>query len=124
MVDAYEGAAVRIAMTVGSAGQTTGEGELLKIVEEHAQEGDLPAVVFQRTKGKIHVDLSIAPMLLQPLAQSFGWLERKRNDGSRGRGFVVTKEEANGLGFGRVRDLEKHIRPIWNGRDLTDCRAG
>ena len=123
-VDAYEGAAVRIAMTVGSAGQTTGEGELLKIVEEHAQEGDLPAVVFQRTKGKIHVDLSIGA----DVAAAFGL---KASDGLSvngmmlaGRGFVVTKEEANGLGFGRVRDLEKHIRPIWNGRDLTDLPRG
>jgi len=36
-----------------------------------------------------------------------------------GAGFIVTPEQANTLGLGRIPGLEKHIRPYLNGRDLT-----
>jgi hypothetical protein len=36
-----------------------------------------------------------------------------------GAGFIVTDERAKTLGLGRVKGLDKHIRPYCNGRDLT-----
>ena len=36
-----------------------------------------------------------------------------------GAGFIVTPEQAQALGLGRVPGLDRHIRPYLNGRDLT-----
>jgi hypothetical protein len=36
-----------------------------------------------------------------------------------GAGFIVTPDEAEKLGLGRVAGLERHVRPYRNGRDLT-----
>jgi len=36
-----------------------------------------------------------------------------------GAGFIVTPEEAQKLGLGRIEGLERHIRPYRNGRDIA-----
>ena len=41
-----------------------------------------------------------------------------------GSGFIVSAEEAQALGFGKVAGLEKHIRPYRNGKDLMDIPRG
>jgi hypothetical protein len=41
-----------------------------------------------------------------------------------GAGFIVTPDEARGLGLGTVPGLDQHIRPYRNGRDLTGTTRG
>ena len=38
-----------------------------------------------------------------------------------GSGFIVTPDEAKVLGLGKIKGLEKIIRPYRNGKDLTDA---
>lgn len=41
-----------------------------------------------------------------------------------GSGFIVTPEKAAELGLGKIKGLEKHIRPYRNGKDLTNEARG
>jgi hypothetical protein len=121
-VDTTEGAAVRIAMTVGTAGSHT--GELLEVSGEQAQEDGSAKVAFKESRGNIQADLTVG-------ADVKGTVELTANErlayrGMRliGSGFIVRPEEAAALGLGRVAGIEKHIRPYRHGRDLTDEPRG
>jgi hypothetical protein len=41
-----------------------------------------------------------------------------------GAGFIVTPDEAKGMGLGRIKGLEQHIRDYRNGKDLTSRSRG
>lgn len=122
-VDSVNGAAVRIAMTVGSA--TSGSTGLLgTVVTETPAEDDTAHVELSFRQGKIHADLRIGADVTstEPL---------KANDhicspGVQlyGNGFIVSQEVAEALGLGTVPGLEQHIRPYMNGDDLTDRTRG
>ncbi|MCC5960453.1 MAG: class I SAM-dependent DNA methyltransferase [Rhodobacteraceae bacterium] len=123
-VDAGEGAAVRIAMTVAERGR--GAGRLLTVTEEvkGTTEAEGRAVRFDIQKGKIFTNLRIG-------ADVAGAVPLKANDGlsSRGvmlfgAGFIITPDEAIALGLGTVPGLENHIRDYRNGRDLTATPRG
>lgn len=119
--DSESAAAVRIAMTAGSAG--TGEGALWRVVEETAT-GDTPLLTFQQQTGLIHSNLRIG-------ANVASVVELRANSGVcspgvklHGAGFIVTPEEATRLGLGTVPGLEQHILDYRNGRDLTATSRG
>lgn len=123
-VDAGDGAAVRIAMTVAEAGRAT--GRLLSITEERKGETEAEGrpVTFSTEKGRIFADLRIG-------ADVAGAVPLKANDGIsspgvklHGAGFIVTPAEARALGLGTVPGLEAHIREYRNGRDLTATPRG
>ncbi|MFN9161624.1 MAG: class I SAM-dependent DNA methyltransferase [Alphaproteobacteria bacterium] len=112
-----DAAAVRIAMTVGGKGRV--EGALREATQEEALDTDTPMIVFSEKRGSINGDLTIGADVTkaQPL---------KANEGLcspgvklHGAGFIVTPAEARHLGLGRREDLDQHIRPYRNGRDLT-----
>jgi hypothetical protein len=117
-VDSWDGAAVRIAMTVAESG--TREGRLLRVISEEPGDGEGAAKVgFDERYGLIHPDLTIGPntTVAVPL---------KANQGLscpgvklHGAGFIVTPEKARALGLGQVPGLEQHIRHYRNGRDIT-----
>jgi hypothetical protein len=118
-VDAGDGAAVRIAMTVAEAGRTP--GRLLSVTHEAKGEAEAEGrpVTFQIEKGKIFANLRIG-------ADVAGAVPLRANEGlaSRGvalhgAGFIVTPNEARALGLGTVPGLENHILEYRNGRDLT-----
>lgn len=118
-VDAGDGAAVRIAMTVAEVGKAT--GRVLTIAEEKKGETESEGrpVTFSIEKGKVFADLRIG-------ADVAGAVPLRANEGlsSRGvmlfgAGFIVTPAEARALGLGAVPGLEAHIREYRNGRDLT-----
>jgi SAM-dependent methyltransferase len=118
-VDAGDGAAVRIAMTVAEKGRAM--GRLLTVAEEAKGEAEAEGrlVSFDIQKGKIFGNLRIG-------ADVAGAVPLKANDGIsspgvklHGAGFIVTPAEARALGLGTVRGLENHIREYRNGRDLT-----
>ena len=116
-VEASDGAAVRISMTVGQAGRQA--GVLARVTREVSTENDDARVVeLVETVGMINADLTIGADLAN-LAQL------KANDGLSstgvliiGAGFIVTSAQAADLGLGTVAGLERHIRPYRNGKDL------
>ena len=116
-VDAADGAAVRVAMTVAGAGE--GEGVLERVVSER-ETGELEhEVVLEAKQGVIYPDLTIGADVSGAVALKAN--KDVSNPGVKlhGSGFIVTKEEATTLGLGEVEGLEEHIRLYRNGRDLT-----
>ncbi|THD10145.1 class I SAM-dependent DNA methyltransferase [Metallibacterium scheffleri] len=116
-VDSVDGAAVRIAMTVGTAG--THEGRLLTVTSERELGSDEIAVDLASRCGVIHADLTVGANVA-----SAGPLRANEGITSMGvmlagSGFIVSREEARCLGLGRIPGLEQHIREYRNGRDLT-----
>jgi hypothetical protein len=122
-VDATDGAAVRIAMTVAQAG--TREGRLLRVESEEPGEGEGAAKVeFSERFGLIYSDLTVGPntTLAFPLKANGGL--SSRGVALHGPGFLVTPEKAQQLGFGRIPGLDRHIRSYRNGRDITSRPRG
>jgi hypothetical protein len=121
-VDSADGAAVRIAMTVGAAGQC--EGRLLASAEESEAENGEVAVRFDIRQGMIHPDLKVGANVVA--AKRLKANDKVSNRGviPHGAGFVLTPEQAAALGLGSVPKLEDHIRPYRNGRDLTGRSRG
>ena len=122
-VDASDSAAVRIAMTVGTRGRDQ-PGRLLEIQREiPLQDGESEVELSERV-GVIHSDLRIGADLTRtvPLLSNQGL----SSPGVKlhGSGFIVTPPDADALGLGRVPELEQHIRPYLNGRDLTRRSRG
>jgi len=112
-----DSAAVRIAITIGAAGEL--EGTLSNVVSEQAVENAAAIVEFSETHGRIHPDLKIGADITSAIRLA-------SNEGLscpgvklHGAGFIVTPEQASSLGLGSVVGLENHIRPYRNGRDLT-----
>ena len=121
-VDSADGAAVRIAMTVGQKGNAF--GCLSKVMKEDKTDGPEQEVTLNVAYGRIHSDLSMGADVssAKPLKAN----KHISCPGVKlhGAGFIVTPEEAKELGLGRIPDLEKHIRHYRNGRDLTQSPRG
>lgn len=140
-VDSTDGAAVRIAMTVGAAcaftpgssptgrGETgepspvgrgwreaPGEGVLCTVTAEREGDGEGVAVDLAMRRGVIQADLTVGANVAGavPLRANSGIANRGMQ--LIGSGFIVTPDEARQLGLGRVPGLENHIRPHLNGR--------
>ncbi len=117
-VDSADGAAVRVAMTVGIPG--TQQGSLQKVVREiDGANDDASEVTLESQAGKIFADLTTGT----DVAGAMG-LHANEDISSRGvqvigAGFIVTPERAKELGLGRVSGLEKHLRLYRNGRDIA-----
>jgi hypothetical protein len=123
-VDAGDGAAVRIAMTVAGAGKEP--GRLLIITEElkGEKEAEGRPVRFEIETGKVFADLRTG-------ADVAGCLPLKSNKGLaymgmklHGAGFIVADAEAKALGLGQDPTLDHIIRPYRNGRDLAQISRG
>ncbi|UCV14154.1 class I SAM-dependent DNA methyltransferase [Quatrionicoccus australiensis] len=115
-VDAASGAAVRIAMTVGSAEDKP--GVLETVVAEGGAEADAVHIELKAKTGRIHADLSIG-------ADVVGAKALRGNGGIsspglklHGAGFIVTPEDAT-----RLQPCDR-IRAYRNGKDLTDKPRG
>ncbi|MFN3598031.1 MAG: class I SAM-dependent DNA methyltransferase, partial [Rubricoccaceae bacterium] len=124
--DAADGAAVRVAMTVGVRADRfdADAGRRAVVVREMPGAGGQADVDLDETRGRIHADLTTGADVTaaEPL-------DANRNLSNRGvqlfgSGFIVTPDEAQALGLGRVPGLEAHIRPYRNGRDLTTSPRG
>lgn len=117
-VDSTDGAAVRIAMTVGTA--EAGIGRVLTTqTEEPADDGEIQ-VSFARRDGLIYADLSVGANVVSAVSLQANCDLSNRGVQLFGAGFIVTWQEAGALGLGIVAGLENHIRPYRNGRDLND----
>ena len=116
-VDAADGAAVRIAMTVGTA-EKNGTGLLLTVTDEREAGGEGLEVTLETQSGKLHADLRMGADVAdaKPLRAN----EEISNRGFClfGAGFIVSPEEAAKL------EAEAPIKDYRNGRDLTDRPRG
>ncbi|MDA0221555.1 MAG: hypothetical protein O3B22_18605 [Proteobacteria bacterium] len=110
-------AAVRIAMTVGAAGEHL--GMLQRTTAERGLDSDAPVVELSSERGKIWSNLTNGPDTASalPLLANEGLCSPGVK--LHGSGFIVTPAEARALGLGTVEGLENHIVPYRNGRDLT-----
>jgi hypothetical protein len=116
-VDSADGAAVRIAMTVGSA-EGAG-GKLLGITDEREGTDGEASVEFSSRFGVIHPDLTIGANVAGALPLRANSRLSNRGVIPHGAGLVLTPNQAKALGLGRTPGLERHIRAYRNGRDLT-----
>jgi len=121
-VDAGEGAAVRISMTVAVGGDQPG---ILKTISHETPGNDeARQVTFIDWSGKVHanlsagVDIDQAKPLLANAELSCPGVKL------HGSGFIVTPERAQKLGLGETPGLEDHIREYRNGSDLTRSPRG
>ncbi|SBT10507.1 conserved hypothetical protein [Candidatus Propionivibrio aalborgensis] len=111
-VDNADGAAVRIAMTVGTSG--SGDGRLLTVTDEREGKGDGLNVTLSEQVGLLHADLRVGANVsaAQPLLSN----GRISTNGFMlaGSGFIVATEDAARL------DADAPIKRYRNGRDLTE----
>lgn len=116
-VDSANGAAVRIAMTVGTL--QAPQGRLQSVTNESAGNDGEVTVSLGLQQGLIHADLRVGANVAS--AQALQANNGISSPGVKlhGAGFIVTREEAVALGLGAVPGLERHIREYRNGRDLT-----
>lgn len=122
-VDVNDGAAVRIAMTVGMAGEHP--GQLRQVIRETSSENrEARDVQLSQRAGKVFADLSIGADLHGATALLSNSDMTSRGVQLIGSGFIVTQDEAASLGFGEVEGLEQIIRDYRNGRDLTQKPRG
>lgn len=116
-VDTADGAAVRISMTVGERG--THGGILQRVVSERPTGSGEHEVELKSATGTIFADLTIGADVVSCVGLRAN--ERLSCPGVKlhGSGFIVTPEEAESLGLGRIPGLEQHIREYVNGKDLN-----
>ena len=115
-VDSAHGAAVRIAMSVGTVAEE--EGRLLTVIDERASEHDEVAVTLEEKRGLLHADLRVGANVAGARALAAPAGISGNGVMLAGSGFIVSREEAAALGLGTVPGLERHIREYRNGRDL------
>ena len=122
-VDATDGASVRIAMTVGGLGEL--DGRLLQVNDEAQDEQqDEVEVKLRERQGRMLADLTVGADVAgaKPLMACLGI--SSRGVSLHGAGFIVTPEEAERLGLGKLDGLDRHIRAYRNGRDLAQSPRG
>jgi hypothetical protein len=117
-VDSAQGAAVRIAMSVGATDE--GEGRLLTVGDEQANGSEEVKVRLDEQRGLLHADLRIGANVAGAVALRANAALSSPGVKLHGAGFIVTRGEAAALGLGSVPGLARHIREYRNGRDLND----
>ncbi|MCC5806350.1 MAG: class I SAM-dependent DNA methyltransferase [Opitutales bacterium] len=121
-VDSASGAAVRIAMTVGTAGKA--EGVLATVAKETNTGEGFAIVEFQSKAGILNANLTVGVDTAKAVALRANADLSNRGVSLFGSGFIVTPEQARSLGLGRIPGIENHIRDYRNGRDLTQSPRG
>ncbi|MHB1124467.1 MAG: class I SAM-dependent DNA methyltransferase [Ramlibacter sp.] len=119
-VDSANGAAVRVAMSVGTGG--TDGGELLTSIEELTQEDGEALVKFETRRGIIHADLTVGAKVsgTQRLQANGGICFQGMN--LVGKGFRLTPQQVTALGYD-LAALPDVIKPHCNARDLLQGGA-
>ncbi len=116
-VDSTDGAAVRISMTVATAGSHP--GLLQRVVAEEPGRGEGREVILKASTGIIHPDLTSGADVSSAMTLKANEEISCPGVKLHGSGFMATPVEASQLGLGRIDGLEQHIRLYRNGRDLT-----
>ncbi|SMC00580.1 RNA-binding region, partial [Hymenobacter roseosalivarius DSM 11622] len=122
-VDASEGAAVRVAMTVAQLGKVP--GTLALVVSEETVDGEeAHDVKLVETVGEINSDLSTGADITSTKALKSNAGISSRGVIPHGQGFIITTQEAEALGRGIVPTLDTRIKPYRNGKDITSRPRG
>jgi SAM-dependent methyltransferase len=123
-VDAGDGAAVRIAMTVAEAGKAPGRLGTVTDERKGEYEAEGRPVRFEIEKGRIFADLRIG-------ADVAGAVPLKANEGLafmgvklHGVGFVISDSEARHLAEKDNIATHSVLRDYWNGRDFVGTPRG
>ncbi|MBD8877763.1 class I SAM-dependent DNA methyltransferase [Roseibium polysiphoniae] len=120
-VDTQFGAAVRISMTVGAAGNRA--GQLLSVATESKErsEADGRLVTFDHQIGKVFANLQIGADVAGARSLTANANLAHRGMQLIGSGFILRPAEAKALGLGTMPEASAHIRSYRNGRDLTSA---
>ena len=121
-VDAIEGAGVRISMTVGERG--TGEGVLACVVDEGQCGHTEQPIRLVEKRGVIHANLRQGVDVLRAAGLQACAGIACVGISLHARSLVVTRQEAEALGLGTVAGLEEYVRPLRNGKDITETPRG
>lgn len=116
-VDVNDGAAVRIAMTVGVAGEQM--GQLLKVVQETSSESrETREIQYSQHTGKVLADLTIGADIsnAESLLANKGLAIKGLELGSQG--FLMNRNQAEDI-LKKQPGLDCYLKPYMNGRDLT-----
>jgi len=117
-----DAAAVRIAMSVGEAGDRPGRAGV--VVRETPGDSDSADVALRWSVGKLTAALQGGPNVKRATPLAANGSLASRGVALHGAGFIVTPEQARNLGLGTVPGLDQHILPYRNGRDLTGRSRG
>jgi hypothetical protein len=120
-VEGGDDAAVRIAMTVGAAG--AGNGLLMTVAKETVGEDGVSIVSLEPRTGRVHSNLSVGADVTRAQPLSSNSLIASMGPMLGSRGFVLTTGERDVL-VNREKGVASRIRPLRNGRDLTDRPRG
>jgi len=121
-VDSADGADVRIAMTVGVFGPM--DGALARVVREEATDGLELRVTLVENSGRINADLTVGVNVAFTNPLESNQRISTRGVALHGAGFIVSSEDAQRLGLGRITGLERHIRPYRHGKDIMSVPRG
>lgn len=123
-VDTLYGAAVRIAMTVGAAGNRA--GRLLTVATETKEksEADGHVVSFDHQIGKVFANLQIGADVQGAARLNANLKIAGMGVKLHGAGFIVTPEKAKDFSKSTPELAPNHIRPFINGRDLVQAGRG
>ncbi len=117
-VDSADGAAVRIAMTVGKPGAEGVDGILATVVAEREGSGEGVEVELANRRGMIHADLTVGANLIgtSPLKSNSDLAIKGFELGSQG--FLISASEAQNR---LIADdtLGQILKPYMNGSDLV-----
>ncbi|WP_412565620.1 class I SAM-dependent DNA methyltransferase [Thalassobius sp. MITS945101] len=123
-VDTLYGASVRIAMTVGAAGNRG--GQLLTVTSESKDREDVDGheVTFDHQVGKIFANLQIGADILSAieLRASSGLAHMGMK--LHGSGFILSAEKAKHLADTQALEYANIIKPYRNGRDIATIPRG
>ncbi|MCG5534351.1 class I SAM-dependent DNA methyltransferase, partial [Halorhodospira sp. 9621] len=121
-VDSNDGAAVRIAITVGERGRH--EGVLAQSVHETRSGDEGIAVRFKKREGIIHPALSVGANVgaAKPLSSNTGISAMGVK--LHGAGFIIDHDKANDLCQEGIELEEGIIRNFRNGRDVSQTPRG
>ena len=116
-VDTVDGAAVRIAMTVGARGVF--EGKLCSVESEESLTNENVSVNLSDREGIIHANLAIGA----PVAKAAS-LQANREITSMGvmlagSGFIIQRADAINIGLGGNLFVDRHVKEYRNGKDVT-----
>ncbi len=124
-VDVTDGAAVRIAMTVvGRQSKPAQQGKLATVTSESVGADGVSTVMLSERLGELRSDLSVgadvsgAKTLRANTGLSFQGMK------PHGEGFLVSKSQAEALGFGVDPAVKSHVREYMNGRDFSARSRG
>ena len=123
-VDTLYGAAVRIAMTVGGAGNRSGRLLIITSESKEKSEVDGRTVTFGHQIGKVFANLRVGPDVVaaKPLVANEGLAHMGMK--LHGKGFIVGKQLAEILGRGSMPAADIHIKKFFGGRDLAQSPRG